>query len=68
MEPFLVLGKARLLDTAPFWSIPYRAHYDVHPDGQRFLMLADSENESRPRINVILNWFEELNRLAPTDN
>ena len=68
IEPFLVLGKARLLDTAPFWSVTYRAHYDVHPDSQRFLMLAESENESRPSINVVLNWFEELNRLVPTDN
>ena len=68
IEPFLVLGKARLFDTAPFWSVAYRAHYDVHPDSQRFLMLAESGNESRPSINVVLNWFEELKRLAPTDN
>jgi serine/threonine-protein kinase len=68
IEPFLVLGKAPLLDTARFWNVDYRAHYDVHPDGQRFLMLAESENESRPRINVVLNWFEELRRLVPTGN
>ena len=68
IEPFLVLGEARLFDTVRFWNIDNRAHHDVHPDGQRFLMLAESENESRPRINVILNWFEELKRLVPTDN
>ena len=68
IEPFLVLGEARLLDTLGFWSVDYRAHYDVHPDGRRFLMLAESEDESRPRINVILNWVEELKRLVPTDN
>jgi serine/threonine-protein kinase len=68
MEPFLVLGEAPLLDTVRFWNVAYRAHYDVYPDGQRFLMLAESENESRPRINVILNWDEELKRLVPTDN
>ncbi len=67
IEPFLVLGKARLLDSTPFWSVSYRAQYDVHPDGQRILVLAESENESRPRINVVLNWFEELKRLAPTN-
>ena len=68
IEPFLVLGEAHLFETAPFWNVFYRAHYDVHPDSQRFLMLAESENEGRPRINVVLNWFEELQRLAPTDN
>ena len=68
LEPFLVLGEARLFDTVRFWNVNYRAHHDVHPDGQRFLMLAESENESQPRISVILNWFEELKRLVPTDN
>ena len=68
IEPFLVLREAHLFETAPFWNVANRAHYDVHPDSQRFLMLAESENESRPRINAVLNWFEELQRLAPTDN
>ena len=68
LEPFLVLGEARLFDTVRFWNVNNRAHHDVHSDGQRFLMLAESENESQPRISVILNWFEELKRLVPTDN
>jgi serine/threonine-protein kinase len=68
MEPFLVLGEARLFDTASVWDVDYRAHYDITPDGLRFLMLAESENESRPRINIVLNWSEELKRLVPTDN
>ena len=34
----------------------------VPPDG------GDAEEgPAAPRINVILNWFEELNRLVPTD-
>ena len=41
------------------------ANYDVAPDGQRFLMiqLADTGDH----LNVILNWFEELERLVLTD-
>ena len=43
-------------------------NYDLSPDGQRFLMLKPSEQEqSAPtQINVVLNWFEELKRRAPT--
>ena len=45
--------------------------YDVSPDGQRFVMVkASSDAEETPltQINVVLNWFEELKRLVPTDN
>ncbi|MDA2938819.1 hypothetical protein MYX75_11230 [Acidobacteria bacterium AH-259-A15] len=66
-DPFLVLGEKRLFESVRFWSIYYRAHYDVHPDGRRFLMLEKGGDESRPRINVVLNWFEELKRLVPTN-
>jgi hypothetical protein len=31
-------------------------------------MIKASEQESAPtQINVVLNWFEELKRLVPTD-
>ena len=42
--------------------------YDVAPDGQRFVMIKESEEQQQeaPPINVVLNWFEELNRLVPT--
>lgn len=38
---------------------------DVSPDGQRFLMVKGSEPENATsRINVVLNWFDELGRSA----
>jgi Tol biopolymer transport system component len=41
--------------------------YDVHPSGRRFLIVR-TERDARPgQINVVLNWFEELQRLVPTD-
>jgi serine/threonine-protein kinase len=43
------------------------AAYDVHPDGQRFIMVTEGERPTsgRAQINVVLNWHEELNRLVP---
>jgi serine/threonine-protein kinase len=40
--------------------------YDVAPDGARFLMLKSAPGRP-PEIFVVLNWFEELRRLAPLD-
>jgi hypothetical protein len=39
-------------------------NYDVSPDGQRFVMVKDESGSGR--LNVVLNWFDELTRLAPT--
>ncbi len=38
--------------------------YDVAPDGQRFLMIQDNEEE-RTQLNVVINWFEELKTNVP---
>ena len=43
--------------------------YDVAPDG-RFLMIkaaAEAGENTPPQINVVINWFEELTRLVPTN-
>ena len=44
-------------------QIPPR-HYDVSPDGQRFLMLKDSAagdpNATPASMVVVEHWFEEL--------
>jgi serine/threonine-protein kinase len=40
------------------------ANYDISPDGQRFLMVKDEAGSGR--LNVVLNWTDELNRLVPT--
>ena len=42
--------------------------YGVHPDG-RLIFVAhqgDGAEISPPRINVVINWFEELKRLVPS--
>jgi len=50
------------------------SNWDIHPDGKRFLMIkppaaAGSESTSAgPRkINIVLNWFEELKDRVPVD-
>ncbi len=47
-------------------SPDFMPNYDLSPDGQSFLMV--EEPEVGTQINVVLNWFEELKRLVPTDN
>ena len=39
--------------------------YDIAPDG-RFLMVKTPEDLASRQVSVVLNWFEELKRLAPT--
>ena len=46
-------------------TFPYLAYYDVSTEGDRFLVVSE---RSTMEFKVIQNWFEELNRLAPTDN
>jgi hypothetical protein len=41
--------------------------YGVAPDGQHFLMIEGGEEEGNDQLNLVLNWFDELKLLAPTD-
>lgn len=61
---------------APLRGVPepgltsnFHRGYDVLPDG-RFIMLLPDESGSaggRPELRLILNWFDELKRLVPTN-
>ena len=54
---------------APREGAPGRT-YDISPDGERFLMIKESGSGETSSIEfiLVLNWFEELKRLVPTDN
>ena len=44
-------------------------HYDVSPDGQRFLLLkdvaqGDAAKAAAPEIHIVLNWTNEPKRLV----
>jgi serine/threonine protein kinase len=43
-----------------------KLHRDVTPDGRRFMMIKGSPPVPATRINVVLDWAEELKRLVPT--
>ena len=46
-----------------------RAWYDVSMDGQRFLMVQPLDSPTsgvpQPKLNIVLNWFEELKERVP---
>jgi eukaryotic-like serine/threonine-protein kinase len=68
MKPVFAAAKPKLLFEGHYETSMYafEPNYDVSPDGQRFLMIKASEQESAPtQLNVVLNWSEELRRLAP---
>ncbi len=39
--------------------------YDVHPDGDRFLMVTEPQKQVSQQIHVVVNWFEELKERVP---
>jgi len=53
------MSMSLLTGLGPFFSKPY----DIAPDGKRFLVVKHSVSAST-QINVVLNWFEELKRIA----
>ncbi len=65
-EPTFTPGRPAVLFTGDYQSTFYNRQYDVTLDGQRFLMIKAVEGNTA-QINVVLNWFEELKRLVPTN-
>ncbi len=70
MEPTFSADKPRVLFEGSYLTsvtIPgFYPYYDMSPDGKRFLMIK-KEGADQAQINVVLNWFEELKRLVPTN-
>jgi serine/threonine-protein kinase len=57
-------GQPRELFRGLYMATANRRHYDVAADG-RFLMIK-TPDEDRPReIDIVLNWFQELESLVP---
>ncbi len=68
-EPAFEAGKPLELFTGSY-AVGLHRMYDIHPDGNRFLMIKPVETtEEGPGNQVVLvqNWFEELKRLVPND-
>jgi Tol biopolymer transport system component len=60
---------ATRLFSGPYFTALNGRTYDISPDGQRFLMVkaaGEPAASSFPKVVVIENWFEELQRRVPT--
>jgi eukaryotic-like serine/threonine-protein kinase len=69
-EPAFRAGKPTLLFGLRFvesLSLEY-ASYDVAPGDENFIVVQDDESMAQTQIHVVLNWFEELKRLVPTED
>ncbi len=70
-EPTFTLGRREpLFDMQPYARATGTSNFSrrvaISPDGEQFLML--KANAGAPEdIVVVLNWFEELKRLVPTE-
>ena len=63
----LRFGSEELLFEGSFEPGPtWGAKWDIHPDGEKFLMLRASYPSPPEGIRVIVNWFDELERLVPS--
>jgi Tol biopolymer transport system component len=63
-----VPGRPRaLFSTERFRFSGNASAFDIHPDGKRFVMvtLGDPPPPRPDQINVVLNWFDELERRVP---
>jgi Tol biopolymer transport system component len=68
-RPAFAASKPKLLFEGHYETgiFAFDTNYDVSPDGQNFLMVKAGEQESAAtQLNVVLNWSDELRRLAPT--
>jgi hypothetical protein len=66
-DPSFTVGNSEVIFEGQYFEGPFGGRaYDISSDGERFLMIKRIENTSAtPRITVVQNWFEELERLAP---
>ena len=64
-EPELDVGPPQRLFEWP--DFDFQRQWDVTPDGQRFVVARRVGTTGRAQINFVINWFQELERLAPTN-
>jgi hypothetical protein len=63
----LQLGKEELLFEGDFaLGMRWGRQWDIHPDGEQFLIMQETANPDPPDgIRIVRNWFAELERLVP---
>ena len=66
-RPELVVAKPSVLFEGPYQTgapSTLGPNYDVSADGKYFVMVREDETSANTEIHVVLNWFEELTRVA----
>jgi len=58
-------GAVRRLFSGPYSFEEVTVNYDVTPDGKHFLVPRRTVDSAPRQLELIVNWLEELNRLAP---
>ena len=68
-EPSFAPGAAEEVFGGYYAGAAFGRTYDISPDGERFLMIKESGSDetSSTEFILVLNWFEELKRLVPTN-
>ena len=63
-SPTFRLGKAHVLYQGEIWNDAAGPNYALSPDGKRFVVVERNKDTTENNVNVVLNWSEELARLA----
>lgn len=63
LEGDVQIGKPRLL-----FEGSYSPRFDVSHDGQSFIMSSPEGTPTSDHLELVLNWFRELERLVPSEN
>ncbi len=66
-EEELRAGRPRVLFEKELESAGTFRNYDIAPDGERFVMVQIPTSTERGQLEIVFNWFEELERLVPTN-
>lgn len=57
---------SRRIVVEPFLP-PLYDDYDIHPDGRTLVLVRSAGNREVRDVNMVLNWFTELNNLIPQE-
>ena len=76
-EPTFKRGNPKILFRGTYFSTTFQkiasTPWDIHPNGKKFLMIkpaastgaAPTAASPQPKINIVVNWFEELKARVP---
>ena len=67
-SPGFRLGKSHLMYQGQIWNEAAGPNYALSPDGKRLVVVERGKDATETDVNVVLNWHEELLRLAGSVN